>query len=155
MHTHTRLLDLAGALVVLVAVLGMALPRAVAASLDVPDSSRDAASPSIQSAIVRSSNDHTDKAVPALVRALVGERATAALCVAGAESGWNAHAVNDNPDGSRDRGLFQINSRWHPGVTDAEAFDLVANARYAHALSDGGRDWGAWAVTTRQRCNLP
>jgi hypothetical protein len=94
-------------------------------------------------------------AVPALIRATFGEQATAALCVAGSESSWNPRALNVNDDGSEDRGLFQINSRWHPDVSDAQAYDLVANVHYAHALSLGGMDWSAWAETTRVRCDLP
>ena len=154
MSRHPPLLDLAGALVVLSAVLAIAIPRAVASAADTPGTRYESSAWPDHQPAARASSSSADTTVPTLVRALFGEHTRAALCVAGAESGWDPHAVNENTDGSRDRGLFQINSRWHPAVSDAEAFDPVANARYAHALSDGGRDWTAWAMKTRLRCAL-
>lgn len=92
--------------------------------------------------------------IPAVITAIFGDRASEALCVAGAESGWRPDAVNVNDDGSRDRGIFQINSRWHPDVPDGEAFNPHANALHAYRLSAGGSDWSAWAKLTRTRCGL-
>ena len=46
-----------------------------------------------------------------------------ALAVAKCESNLNPKALNINIDGSRDRGLFQINSKYHYTVSDQEAFD--------------------------------
>jgi hypothetical protein len=55
-------------------------------------------------------------------------------------------AVNINKDGSRDRGLFQINSKWHPEVTDEQAFDPVFSTRFfCKAVKEGHLDW--WNAT--------
>lgn len=39
------------------------------------------------------------------------------------ESHFDPSAINVNVGGSIDRGLAQINDKWHPEVTDAQAFD--------------------------------
>jgi hypothetical protein len=55
-------------------------------------------------------------------------------------------AVNINKDGSRDRGLFQINDKWHPEVTDEQAFDPVFSTRFfCKAVKEGHLDW--WNAT--------
>jgi hypothetical protein len=46
-----------------------------------------------------------------------------ALAVAKCESNLDPKALNINPDGSRDRGLFQINSKYHYTISDEQAFD--------------------------------
>src|SRR5215469_18063594 len=56
-----------------------------------------------------------------------------ATAVALAESGGNPAALGQNPDGSRDRGLWQVNDRAHPDVADACAFDPSCNAQAAYA----------------------
>lgn len=43
--------------------------------------------------------------------------------VAKCESGLRRDAINVNTTGSRDRGLYQINDKYHPDVIDAQAFD--------------------------------
>jgi hypothetical protein len=81
-----------------------------------------------------------------------GKGLTTAVAVALAESGGNPAAVNTTgnfPEASRDRGLFQINSFWHPEVTDAEAFDPLLNAHAAYTISTGGMDWDAWSSYTQ------
>lgn len=77
-----------------------------------------------------------------------GKALTRAVAVALAESGGNSQAVNVNSDAtrSRDRGLWQINSRWHPEVSDAQAFNPTDAARAAFRISSGGRDWSPWAA---------
>jgi hypothetical protein len=55
-------------------------------------------------------------------------------------------AVNINEDGSRDRGLFQINDKWHQEVTDEQAFDPVFSTRFfCKAFKAGHLDW--WNAT--------
>jgi hypothetical protein len=154
MQALTRHPDLTRALAVLLAVTGAALlrpaesaDRSLPVSLHLP---RLAAPAHVRAPVAL----RPPESVPALIRAVFGERSRDALCVAGAESGWEPLAVNVNDDGAEDRGVFQINSRWHPHVRDAEAFDPAANVRYAHALSHGGTDWSAWSDTTRERCGL-
>lgn len=46
-----------------------------------------------------------------------------AVRVAKCESGLKTNARNVNATGSVDRGLYQINSYWHPDVSDAQADD--------------------------------
>lgn len=80
-----------------------------------------------------------------LTRELGFQRPRVAAAVAMAESGGLVRARNRNRrPRSVDRGLFQINSRWHPEVTRACAYDAFCNARAAHRISDGGRDWSEW-----------
>lgn len=69
-----------------------------------------------------------------------------ALAITKAESKGDTHARNVNSDGSVDRGWFQINSRWHPEVTDAVAYNARGSALAAFAISKGGTDWSPWAT---------
>lgn len=65
-----------------------------------------------------------------------------AMRVAKAESALNPDAVNVNKDGSRDRGIFQINDKWHPEVTDGQAFDPVWSTQFfCTAFKAGHLDW--------------
>ena len=65
-----------------------------------------------------------------------------AVRVAKCESNLKAEAINTNKDGSRDRGIFQINEKWHPEVTDAQAFDVEFSAKFfCKAYKDGHIDW--------------
>jgi hypothetical protein len=69
-----------------------------------------------------------------------------AVKVAKCESSLNNQAVNTNKDGSRDRGLYQINDRWHPEVTDAQAFDAVFSINFfCKAVKENHLDW--WCAT--------
>jgi hypothetical protein len=56
------------------------------------------------------------------------------------------HAVYVNTDGSRDRGLWQINDKYHPEVTDEEAFDPYKAAEAAWEISGHGANFGAWTT---------
>jgi hypothetical protein len=68
-----------------------------------------------------------------------------AVAVMWAESDRYEGAYHDNDDGSRDRGLFQINSI-HTSLSDADAYRAVPNATFAFNLSQGGTDWTPWAA---------
>jgi soluble lytic murein transglycosylase-like protein len=70
------------------------------------------------------------------------------------ESGMNPNAVNrNNKNGSRDIGLFQINSSWLPklkkqGITERQLYDgcvsaYVAAWILAHAIDTHGSTWRA------------
>ena len=76
-----------------------------------------------------------------------GDIATA-VAVALAESGGDPAARNVNSDGSVDRGLWQINSHWHPEVTDGCAFDAACNAHAAYVISNGWTDFSPWVTYT-------
>lgn len=70
-----------------------------------------------------------------------------AAAIAMAESSGRVRAVGRNrKPRSTDRGLFQINSRWHLEVSNACAFDARCNAEAAYRISDGGRDWSQWTT---------
>jgi hypothetical protein len=51
-------------------------------------------------------------------------------------------AVHINKDGSRDRGLFQVNDKWHPELSDEDAFDPIASTRFfCKAVKNGNLSW--------------
>jgi hypothetical protein len=75
-----------------------------------------------------------------------GKPAAQAWATVMAESGGDTDALNTNDDGSRDRGIWQINDKAHPTVTDAMAADPFTATAYAYQLSKGGTSWGPWAV---------
>ncbi len=75
-----------------------------------------------------------------------------ALCIAKAESNFRPDATGHNPNGSTDRGVFQINNFAHPNVSNAQAYDPDFNISYAH---DMRLSWGSWAAwTTRSKCGV-
>jgi hypothetical protein len=84
------------------------------------------------------------------------ERLVTAVAVALAESSCNPAATNPNPPppqcaASIDRGLFQINSCYHPEVTLTCALDAQCNANAAYRISSGGTSWTPWSVYTSGR----
>jgi hypothetical protein len=96
-----------------------------------------------------------DEAVPiekineAIIRQIAKEECVdpdLAVRVATCESSLNHKAKNVNTGGSIDRGLYQINSKWHPEVTEAEAFDPIFSAHFfCKAFKDGNISW--WEAT--------
>ena len=71
-----------------------------------------------------------------------GEIGKLALAVAEAESSFNPKAEHKNADGSADRGLYQINSKWHPEVSEAQAYDPeFATEFFCKAVKDGNLSW--------------
>jgi hypothetical protein len=86
---------------------------------------------------------------PATIAGII--RATATQCggdpdlaerVAKCESNFVANARNINTDGSIDRGVFQINNKWHPEVCDKDADDVVwATQWFCKAVKEGHLDW--------------
>jgi hypothetical protein len=82
-----------------------------------------------------------------LTRDVGFKRPRLAAAIAMAESSGNTQAVGKNrKPRSVDRGLFQINSRWHFEVSDRCAFDARCNAEAALRISRGGRDWRQWTT---------
>ena len=71
-----------------------------------------------------------------------------AISVAMAESSCNPSAVNINSGGSEDRGLWQMNSRYHSEVSNACAFQIQCNANAAWKVSNHGADWSPWSAFT-------
>jgi hypothetical protein len=73
------------------------------------------------------------------------ERIAIAVAVAKAESGFDIQARNTagNAHGV-DRGLWQINSYWHPDVTNTCAYSASCNARAMYRISSRGTNWKPW-----------
>jgi hypothetical protein len=77
---------------------------------------------------------------------LYGIDADLAVRVAQCESKLNEKVKNINAGGSCDRGLFQINNKWHPEVTDEQALDPEFSARFfCEAVKNNHLDW--WSAT--------
>ncbi len=72
-----------------------------------------------------------------------------AIAVILAESGGDPLARNTDSPTSIDRGLWQINSKWHPQVSDECAFDPVCSTREAKRISSGGADFSQWTAFTK------
>jgi len=69
-----------------------------------------------------------------------------AVRVAKCESQLDHNAKHINTDGSYDRGLFQINSKFHPEVSDEEAFNPIFAAQFfCKASKNGNLSW--WNAT--------
>lgn len=78
-------------------------------------------------------------------------RLVTAVAVMCAESGRWTRAWHDNLDAegnvvSTDRGLFQINNKAHPSLSDADAYSPIPNAVYAAMLSHMGASWKPWSA---------
>jgi Lysozyme like domain len=75
-----------------------------------------------------------------------------AVAIALAESGCSPSATGSNgpasgcPNGSRDRGLWQINDCYHSEVSDTCAHDAQCNANAAYRISSGGTSWTPWST---------
>jgi hypothetical protein len=74
-----------------------------------------------------------------------GERIATAVAVAKAESGFRPQITNTvgNAHGI-DRGLFQINSYWHPEVSATCALSASCNTRQAVRISRVATRWTEW-----------
>jgi peptidoglycan hydrolase-like protein with peptidoglycan-binding domain len=81
-------------------------------------------------------------------------RSTAVLATAigMAESTCRSSAKSQNPPtkgcpkGSTDRGMWQINSCYHPEVSDSCAYDADCSAGAAYTISANGTDWSPWST---------
>ena len=88
------------------------------------------------------------KVIETLIRAVATDEGIdpdLAVKVAECESSLNPEAKNTNSDGSIDRGIFQINTKWHPEVTDAQAFSIVESTKFFCKQFKAGMlsDWNA------------
>jgi hypothetical protein len=86
-----------------------------------------------------------NETIEEIIRRVAGEEmvdADLAVRVAKCESALNPTATNTNTDKSIDRGIFQINSAWHPEVTADQAFDPEFAARFfCKAFKSGNLSW--------------
>lgn len=77
-----------------------------------------------------------------------GTALTVATAIMQAESGFNTLAQHVNSDGSVDRGIFQINSRWHSEVSDSCAYDPLCASQAAYRISSQGSNFNPWTTYT-------
>jgi hypothetical protein len=88
-------------------------------------------------------------AIEKIIRAaaiLEGVDPELAIRVARCESNLNPAAKNVNADKSIDRGLYQINNKYHPEVTDAQAYDPNFAAHFfCQSVKSGHLAW--WNAT--------
>jgi hypothetical protein len=86
----------------------------------------------------------------ALAAGFRGEAAAVIVAIAWAESGGNRYACNYNAgDDSWDRGILQINDRWHREITDDQAFDPALAFQAAYIISGGGTRFTEWCAYWR------
>lgn len=76
------------------------------------------------------------------------ENLITAVCIVLQESAGFTEATHENNDGSMDNGLWQINNKAHPNVTQAVAFDPAAATKVARALykDQKFRPWAAYTT---------
>jgi len=70
------------------------------------------------------------------------------VAIAQAESGLNTLAQGHNTDGSLDRGILQINSRWHSEVSDGCAYDPLCAFQQGFRISNRGTSFTPWSTYT-------
>jgi len=71
-----------------------------------------------------------------------------AIKVAKCESQLNSSAINVNSGGSRDRGIFQINDKYHPEMSDEDCFNIERSTKFfCKAFKAGHLDW--WSATKK------
>ena len=86
-----------------------------------------------------------------------GDKLVTAVAVGLGESSCRPDAYNSNgptkgcPNGSVDRGLWQINSCWHPSVSENCAYDAQCNANAAYRISAKGANFKPWVAYTNGR----
>lgn len=68
------------------------------------------------------------------------------VAIAQAESSLNTQANHTNGDGSVDRGILQINNRWHPEVSNTCAYDPVCAFKAGYKISNGGTNFKPWST---------
>jgi murein DD-endopeptidase MepM/ murein hydrolase activator NlpD len=84
----------------------------------------------------------------AIAAGFSGNAAATIVAIAQAESTLNTNAKAVNGDGSIDRGVLQINSRWHAEITDACAYDAACAFRAAYQISSRGSNFTPWTTFT-------
>ena len=134
------------------ALFALAIPAAASAAhggvcFDCDPDKPDKPGPEAEETPTPAPSQYTRRDLRSLARDVGFKDPKMAAAIALAESSGDplAVGVNKKPR-SKDRGLFQINDRWHPEVTDRCAFDPRCNAEAALEISNGGRDWTPWST---------
>lgn len=125
------------AIVLFVAVLVLVIVR-VANGNPAHVAGRAEASEALRTAPVSSARE-----ARAVIRAVFGDRASAALRVASCETGgtFDSRALGS----AGERGLFQVHPVHFGRLDESRLFEPLYNARFAFRLSHGGTDWSAWS----------
>ena len=74
------------------------------------------------------------------------QKIATALSICWAESNLHDDAVHINTDGSKDKGIAQINDKWHSEVSEACAFDPLCALREMYRISAQGTAWSPWST---------
>ncbi len=79
------------------------------------------------------------------------------VAIAMAESCLNNNAQNINSDGSIDRGILQINNKYHSEVSDTCAYNEACAFQAAYTISSQGTNFSPWTTykTGAYQANLP
>jgi hypothetical protein len=134
------------------ALLGLAIPSAASAAhggvcFECEPEKPDKPGPEAEETPTPTPSQYTRRDLRQLTRELGFRKPKVAAAIAMAESSGDPLARGENrKPRSTDRGLFQINDRWHPEVTDKCAYDARCNAEAAYEISKGGRDWTPWST---------
>ena len=75
-----------------------------------------------------------------------GNTLKTAIAIGMAESTCNPAAYHTNSDGSIDRGLWQINSRWQPEGSKTCAYDAKCNGKEANRIYREARGFSPWST---------
>lgn len=75
-----------------------------------------------------------------------GETMFTCCAIALAESSGRTDAVNQNSDGSTDKGEWQINTVHDDKLPGADRFDPNVNAQLMAMISSNGTDWSPWST---------
>ena len=127
-------------IVVILALVALASPAPAMAASDASDASASAAADLCATVASRAG--------------FSGDRLVTAVAVGMGESSCRPEAHNANgptkgcPNGSVDRGLWQINNCWHPSVSKSCAYDAQCNANAAHRISAKGSNFKPWVAYT-------
>jgi len=70
------------------------------------------------------------------------------VAIAQAESSLDTQATHTNSDGSIDRGILQINDKYHPEVSSTCAFDPACSFQAGYRISSSGTNFNAWSTYT-------
>lgn len=78
-----------------------------------------------------------------------GQGLNTIVAIAEAESGLNTQAENcNNPGGSCDRGIVQINNYWHSEISDQQAYNPITAFQAAYQISSSGTNFSPWTTYT-------
>ena len=79
-----------------------------------------------------------------IVQSIFGEGWELAYAIMMAESGGNQFATNSNNNGSKDFGIWQINTIHN--LPNECTLDVKCSTEFAYKLSKGGTNWTPWVA---------